>query len=300
MTNLPPPLVPAYCDLRGLPFMPLDLARLFNSDFYAIASGDEFKAALTLWGRSFEQVPAGSLPDDDRVLSFLSGTRVDWSKIKEIALRGWTKCSDGRLYHRVVAEKAMDAWQARLAGRARTEAARNAKKNTKYQANGGNSPPNAQSDAQPAKSVTDTVTEPVTGLSQGCDGDKVKVKVKVKEEEERYPLATLARSAGADHAPVLSGEVVSDFEEFWRRYPRKVGKGRARGAFDAATRKAAPEAILAGLEAAQFDLDPRYIPHPTTWLHGERWLDEPDGDPVLIAAGLTPGRDPLGLGRLRP
>jgi hypothetical protein len=37
------------------------------------------------------------------------------------------KCSDGRLYHPVVAEKAKEAWSAKLAQRARTDAARKAR-----------------------------------------------------------------------------------------------------------------------------------------------------------------------------
>ena len=41
------PLVPVEVDLRGLPFMPLDVVRLLDSDLFALTSGDEFKAALS-------------------------------------------------------------------------------------------------------------------------------------------------------------------------------------------------------------------------------------------------------------
>lgn len=108
------PLVPLEVDLRGLPWMPLNLLRLFDSDLFALTSGDEFKAAVTLWGKSWYQLPAGSLPDDDRVLSYLSGTGKRWPKLKAMAMRGWTLCSDGRLYHKVVAEAAIKAWEERL------------------------------------------------------------------------------------------------------------------------------------------------------------------------------------------
>src|SRR5262249_23249587 len=65
---------------------------------------------------SWHQVPAASLPDDDRVLAQLAGYgRVirEWQKVRDGALRGWVKCSDGRLYHPVVAEKALAAWASR-------------------------------------------------------------------------------------------------------------------------------------------------------------------------------------------
>ncbi|MBO9624151.1 MAG: DUF1376 domain-containing protein [Sphingomonas sp.] len=107
------PLTPPECDLRGLPFMPLDVVRLTDSDLFALATGDEFKAAVTLWCKSWLQVPAASLPDDDRILAHLSGSGARWRKLREIALRGFVKCADGRLYHPVIAEKAREAWDRR-------------------------------------------------------------------------------------------------------------------------------------------------------------------------------------------
>jgi uncharacterized protein YdaU (DUF1376 family) len=113
------PLTSPDCDLRGLPFMPMDVVRLLDSDLFALATGEEFKAALALWCKAWLQVPAASLPDDDRVLAHLSGAGVRWKKIKPMALRGWIKCSDGRFYHPVVAEKAAEAWKHRQAQRDR-------------------------------------------------------------------------------------------------------------------------------------------------------------------------------------
>lgn len=149
------PLTPPECDLRGMPFMPVDIVRLFDSDLYALSTGDEFKAAFTLWGKAFLQVPAGSLPDDDRILAHLSGAGARWRKVRDMALRGWIRCTDGRLYHPVVAEKARDAWQARLAQRARTEAARAARAAKRQDSDSGNAPPVT---TPVASSVTETVT----------------------------------------------------------------------------------------------------------------------------------------------
>jgi hypothetical protein len=119
----PAPLTPADCDLRGLPFMPLDVVRLGDSDLVALSTGDEFKAAVLLWGKAWLQVPAASLPDDPRILAHLSGAGTRWAKVREVALRGWVKCSDGRLYHPVIAEKAREAWSFRLLQRDRSKRA---------------------------------------------------------------------------------------------------------------------------------------------------------------------------------
>lgn len=101
--------------------MPMDVVRILDSDLFALSTGDEFKAALALWCKAWLQIPAASLPDDDRVLAHLSGAGPRWKKVKEMALRGWIKCSDGRFYHPVVAEKAKEAWKHRLAQRERAE-----------------------------------------------------------------------------------------------------------------------------------------------------------------------------------
>lgn len=109
MNDLPEPLTPPDCDLRGMPFMPLDTVRLLDSDFFALATAEEFRIGLVLWCKAWQQVPAASLPDDDRILAHLSGMRDRWCDVRDMSLHGWIKCSDGRLYHPVVAEKAMEA-----------------------------------------------------------------------------------------------------------------------------------------------------------------------------------------------
>ena len=163
--SLPEPMTPPESDLRGMPYMPLDVTRLFDSDFYVYSSGDEFKAAVSLWGKAFLQVPAGSLPDDDRVLAHLSGAGTKWKRVKGMALRGFVKCMDGRLYHPTVAEKVADAWKARLDQRARTEAARAAKLAKQAQSQSANNAP-----VSPVTTpVTTSVTETVTG-SKGREG----------------------------------------------------------------------------------------------------------------------------------
>lgn len=132
---LPAPLTPADCDLRDFPFMPLDVVRLRDSDLAVTAEADEFRCAVLLWCASWHQVPAASLPDDDKILAQYAGYgRVvkEWQKVRTGALRGWIKCADGRLYHPVVAEKASEAWTAKLRQRLKTECARIKKHNERH------------------------------------------------------------------------------------------------------------------------------------------------------------------------
>jgi Protein of unknown function (DUF1376) len=108
----PSPPVPCDIDLRDFHFMPLDVVRLQNSETWAIADGWAAKALVNLWTRSWHQVPAGSLPDDDNLHRAWANV-PDWESVRNVALRGFVKCSDGRLYHRVICEKAVDAWNKR-------------------------------------------------------------------------------------------------------------------------------------------------------------------------------------------
>lgn len=124
---LPEPLTVAGCDLRDFSFMPIDVVRLRDSSLATVASGDGFRAAVLLWCVSWHQVPAGSLRNDDGELAHLAGygrARREWLKVRAEALRGFVECSDGRLYHPVVADKANEAWKAKLRQRWMTECAR--------------------------------------------------------------------------------------------------------------------------------------------------------------------------------
>lgn len=91
-----------------------------------------------------------------------------------------------------------------------------------------------------------------------------------------------------------SSPKANGFDRFWEAYPRKVGKGAARKAYDRAASKLQSEdraplaTMLAALERVipTWD-DPEFIPHASTWLNGERWDDEPELPPPKA----TPGAD---------
>lgn len=76
-------------------------------------------------------------------------------------------------------------------------------------------------------------------------------------------------------------ETVNAFEEFWKFYPKKVGKGAALKAW---AKISAPcntlylilEALKWQKASEQWTRDNgQYIPHPATYLNQRRWEDEP-------------------------
>lgn len=146
-STMPEPLTPADCDLRGYDFMPFYGVRYFRSSSYMQAAARNPRAglaAMKLWWEAWSQVPCGSLPDDDIELGMLADFGTDkrgWAKSKEIALRGFVKCSDGRLYHKELCEIALDKFDLRLKSDEKRESDRERLKAWRAkQKNGGNQP----------------------------------------------------------------------------------------------------------------------------------------------------------------
>jgi hypothetical protein len=88
---------------------------------------------------------------------------------------------------------------------------------------------------------------------------------------ERKPVRAPAVPPGETDPP--------EFVAFWDCYPRRVAQGAARRAWRNAVKKADPVVIVAG--AREFraaveaeNRETQFVPHPATWLNGERWADE--------------------------
>ncbi len=294
------PLTPVNGDLRDFPHTPVFRTKLFSSEFHARATDSEWRAGFTLWLKAWDQVPAGSLPVDDVALARLAELGRDvkaWNKVKAGAMRGWIECSDGRMYHPIVAEGVNNALNAKVAQREKTANARIAALAKKMQASTDDAEKTrfgneiekvrqalSQTLSLTAKasvtgSVTDRVTGPVTESvteSKRREGEG-KEKENVKEKGFDLDKTPLPPKGGGGR----SDEALAMFEDhFWPAYPRKTGKPDALKAFRAL--KVDPEllaAILLGL--AKWRVHPRwtkddgqFIKHPGPWLRSRLWEDE--------------------------
>jgi uncharacterized protein YdaU (DUF1376 family) len=100
MSDLPTPPVEAHVDCSDLDGFMLNAERLMSSELLALHGNDVLGAALLLWCRAWKQRPAASLPDDDRInAAFARLSLKKFREIKDAVMRGFVKCSDGRLYH---------------------------------------------------------------------------------------------------------------------------------------------------------------------------------------------------------
>lgn len=185
------PMTPAECDLRDYVWMPLDCNRLLTSETWLLGTAEQKVAALTLWMKSWHQVPSGSLPNNDRMLASLSEAGGRWAKVKKHALRGWVLCTDGRLYHPVVSEKAKESWQHKLAQKARTEAARAAKAARKSALSGG-------ATETATAPVTESMTETVTDSTRP---DQTRPDLLKEEEDKSFSLPLVTAREETAPAP---------------------------------------------------------------------------------------------------
>jgi hypothetical protein len=80
--------------------------------------------------------------------------------------------------------------------------------------------------------------------------------------------------------PSCSKSAPVGFDEFYKDYPRKVGKAAAVKAFKAAKAQAVLKVILGDIQrritSGEWSTEKiQFIPHPSTYLNGRRWEDEP-------------------------
>ncbi|MBP2583357.1 hypothetical protein J3A78_003835 [Streptomyces sp. PvR006] len=83
-----------------------------------------------------------------------------------------------------------------------------------------------------------------------------------------------------------ASDLLEGFDEFWAAYPRRIAKAPARAAWSKAIKRGAMPADItaaATRAAAQWrrqNTETKFIPHPATWLNGERYDDEPEPTPA--------------------
>jgi hypothetical protein len=94
---------------------------------------------------------------------------------------------------------------------------------------------------------------------------------------ERYPHQEQEQEQEQD-TPNPPRGLASGFEDFWKAYPRRIGKRAAEKAWERAEGKPPLEQILAAIakqkQSEQWTKEGgRFIPHPTTWINQGRWDD---------------------------
>ena len=128
---------------------------------------------------------------------------------------------------------------------------------------------------QTGRATTYKITLGSVGGDTGVAGD-TSVATDTQVVSEETPQPSLNR-----HITIYKEK--PNFEDFWKAYPKKVGRGVARQSYLKALKKVSHNEIMKGL--VNYNPDPEYTCNPSTWLNQERWSDEPDNRIPISTSG---------------
>jgi len=160
----------------------------------------------------------------------------------------------------------------RQASRARSQRARDANKHD-----------SGSSEREPFAHGMRTQSEP---SANGTQSEREPYRATVPNPTVPNPTVQNSTTLSAKNAEdgEENAKAIEPFDEFWRLYPKKVGKGAARKAWNKAKPSALVhqkilEAIPRAMNTDQWRRENgRFIPNPATWLNEGRWDDEPPQD----------------------
>lgn len=268
-------------------------------------------ALIRLMAYAARQVPFASLPDEPDLLAAMVGLSLPrWAKMADQVLgAGFELCRDGRYYCALMVDELtpvsqqhgdMDDRPAKPVSKKsvdpelskkRSDAA--AKSHASRKAKQQNDDANLQNDdakiANGANLQNLQHAKVANALQNGgIKGGDLDLDSDLDLNKDQSVKSTCAASQHATDA------IAQKFDQFWSVYPRKTDRKKARAAFE----RIKPsddllQTMLSAINAwsAKWTAEPQYIPHPTTWLNGERWNDEP---PVMAKASTAhPTTKPL-------
>lgn len=221
----------------------LNVERLMASELVALSTHEVIGAALLLWCRSWKQRPAASLPDDDRVLAAFARLPLPrFRKLRDEVLRGFVKCSDGRLYHPVMAAEAINAYAKKQSFRKKRE----------------------------------TDAERLRKWREEQRGTQAETSVETKDET-RFVAEGQGQGQGQGQSPVVP---IRDeaFETAWSAFPaqRKGARDKALVAWRSAFRRHSgleADAIIAAIRdyAGSDEVARGFAKGMAAWLNDDRW-----------------------------
>lgn len=115
-----------------------------------------------------------------------------------------------------------------------------------------------------------------THVKRICNGE-IEIEKDIDKDIDNIPPISPKGDRKVKKKPPLDEE---SFETFWKAYPRKVAKAKAKESFARINPDAEQlQLMLTALEkqkrSQQWTKDNgQFIPHPTTWLNQKRWEDE--------------------------
>lgn len=167
--------------------------------------------------------------------------------------------------------------------------------------------PQVTGDSETGNSTDDSSNEHINASQpQQPSRDNFEGK-RVEKRSTKYSSSSADADDGPPQTPATPRKrpVPPRFEDFWRTYPRRVGKIAAEKAYaKALAAGTTPDELIAGASFYAMEKklsDPKYIKHPATWLNDGCWQDEPDPaykPPVIGAPSEAASAAPPPIGEV--
>jgi len=210
-------------DLTDFQYMPLFIGRLQKSKAWLRCKRQPELAfyMLNLWLRSWHEIPAGSIENDDDVLSDAAMCSPEkWDKIRDKVLAGWEIGEDGRLRHPVVGEIADKCWADKQEYRRNKEAERLRKAAKRAQPSGGNDPdrPDMSGGCPADNCKTDDGNTPENPLKVSVSvsvRDTSKTRATEIDSDEKQRRFDLVREAMNIHPDDPSWNAIHEWVRVW-------------------------------------------------------------------------------------
>lgn len=192
------------------------------------------------------------LPNDDKLLArYARLTAGQWARIRPVIMP-FFKVEDGHIT------------QSRLTDEANAVRQHSAK----------------QSDKAKARHLKDKENRSAAAVPEACRND-ASLSLSLSLPSEPKGSSGKKNPPNPPEGGVVALRIASDldaeFDRVWSAYPRKVGHGQAKRAWIKARRKTDFETIAGPLREfirVARGTEKDKVPHFSTWLNGERWLDD--------------------------
>jgi hypothetical protein len=130
-----------------------------------------------------------------------------------------------------------------------------------------------------SEGLSPDIHDTITGLTSPLINDKNALQV-VESEEEKSTKKMLKVTNKINNKIKVTISCAR-FDEFWGVYPRKIAPKVARKKWTTLKCDKIADEIISDVKARNATewatKEKQFIPHPSTYLHQERWKDEPEG-----------------------
>jgi uncharacterized protein YdaU (DUF1376 family) len=224
----------------------------------------------------------GPPPDDDDVLANITKLAPKAWKKQRALLAAFFEIKDGRWQHRRIDQEIAKAIEigSSNSDKARTAAElRWAKERERKQQE---QPEQCSSDAPSMDGA----------MLQNAHSQSPSLKKDIAHPEDAPPTDSGNEKRASNTALTLA--IAQGFEKWWRLCPLKKSKIASRKAYERTVRSGAAtiEELEAGMKRYHLEClgkDPKFIKHPSTWLNGGCWSDEPTPSAISHAGLHLPG-----------